>query len=123
MAGLSLCVGLVAVIAWTVGREEPYRADLTHAPLAPSARAGEAAVVVQELVRSLAAGDAEAAAALAPAGDDHFLDIGFVARVGGGRGGVGGRRNLLRLDRRGSDEQDGREEADRGSWCRHGPGP
>lgn len=68
MAGLSLCVGLVAVGLWLV-RDEPYRADLSDAPAAPTALAGAAASSVQDLVRALEAGDADAAAELAPESD------------------------------------------------------
>lgn len=64
MAGLSLCVALVAVGLW-LSRDEPYRADLSDNSAAPTARAGAAAGVVQDLVRALESGDATAAANLA----------------------------------------------------------
>ncbi len=70
MAGLSLCVGLVAVGLWFV-RDEPYRADLTDAPAAQTALAGAAASSVQDLVEALEAGDAVAAAALGPRTDSE----------------------------------------------------
>ncbi|MEO5664589.1 MAG: hypothetical protein ABIR39_15045, partial [Nocardioides sp.] len=68
MAGLSLCVGLVAVGLW-FARDEPYRADLSKALPAPTALAGAAAASVQDLVQALEAGDPIAAAELASAGD------------------------------------------------------
>lgn len=64
MAGLSLCVALIAVGLWQL-RDEPYRADLSDVPLTPTAQAGAAAGVVQDLVRALEAGDDTAAADLA----------------------------------------------------------
>ncbi|PUA80615.1 hypothetical protein C7S10_12715 [Nocardioides currus] len=64
-------MALVALAVWRVGSDEPYRADLSPRTAAPTARAGAAASVTQELVRALAAGDADAAADLAPAGDDR----------------------------------------------------
>lgn len=66
MAGLSLCVGLVAAGVWLVGGDEPYRADLSDDSAAPTAQAGAAAAAVQDLVRALETGDPDAAAELAP---------------------------------------------------------
>lgn len=75
MAGLSLCVGLVAAGLWLVGGDDPYRADVSDDPTAPTARAGAAAAAVQDLVRALEAGDGEAAAGLAPADDADAGDL------------------------------------------------
>lgn len=75
MAGLSLCVGLVAVGLWLVGGDEPYRADVPDASTEPTAQAGAAASVVLDLVRALEAGDAAAAAELAPAADAEAADL------------------------------------------------
>ena len=75
MAGLSLCVGLVAAGGWLLGGDEPYRADVSNDRTAPTARAGAAAAAVQDLVRALQAGDAAVAADLAPAADLHAVDL------------------------------------------------
>jgi len=69
VAGLSLCVGLVAAGLWLVGGDEPYRADVSDDPTAPTAQAGAAASAVQDLVQALEAGDPDAASDLAPAAD------------------------------------------------------
>lgn len=74
MAGLSLCVALVATGLWLV-RDEPYRADLSDAPPAPTALAGAAASSVQELVRALEDGDTAAAADLALASDAEAREL------------------------------------------------
>ena len=74
MAGLSLCVGLVAAGLW-LGGDEPYRADLSDDPTAPTAQAGAAAAAVHDLVQALAAGDADAASGLAPAADSAAGDL------------------------------------------------
>ena len=75
MAGLSLCVGLVAAVVWLVGGNEPYRADVSDDPTAPTAQAGAAASAVHGLVQALEAGDADAAADLAPATDSAAGDL------------------------------------------------
>jgi hypothetical protein len=60
---------LVAAGLWLVGGDEPYRADVSDDPTAPTAHAGAAASAVQDLVRALEAGDAGAASDLAPGAD------------------------------------------------------
>lgn len=75
MAGLSLCVGLVAGGLWLVRGDQPYNADVSSTGSAPTARAGAAASSLADLVRALEAGDAEAAAAIAPAEDRQAADL------------------------------------------------
>jgi hypothetical protein len=71
VAGLSLFVVLaVAGVGWAVLRDDPYVAR-TPRPPAASIEAGEAAAVLQRLEQAVVDGDAEAAAALAPHGDDE----------------------------------------------------
>lgn len=60
---------------WLVGGDEPYRADVSDDPTAPTAQAGAAASAVQDLVRALEAGDADAASDLAPAADSAAGDL------------------------------------------------
>lgn len=74
MAGLSLCVGLVAAGLWLV-RDEPYRADLSDPTAAPTALAGAASSAVQDLVRALEMGDGTAAAELASANDPASAEL------------------------------------------------
>jgi hypothetical protein len=66
---------LVAAGLWLVGGDEPYRADVSADPSAPTAHAGAAASAVQDLVRALEAGDVDAASDLAPAADSAAGDL------------------------------------------------
>jgi len=60
---------------WLVGGDEPYRADVSEHPTAPTAQAGAAASAVQDLVQALATGDPDAASDLAPAADSAAGDL------------------------------------------------
>jgi hypothetical protein len=71
LAGVAALAALVAggAVTWAVLDDPPYDAN-PQGPAARGARPAEAAVVLQQLAAALADGDAGAAAALAPAGDD-----------------------------------------------------
>ena len=71
MAGLSLCV-VVAVVGWLLLRDDTYTAPTPPAPA--SVEPGEAAAVLQQLEQAVRTGRPEAAARLAPAGDDAAAD-------------------------------------------------
>lgn len=70
MAGLSLFLAVaVALVGWAVLRDDTYVAPTPRSPVA-SVEPGEAAIVLHRLEQAVRDGDPEAAAALAPAGDD-----------------------------------------------------
>ncbi len=67
-------MGLVAVGLWLSG-DKPYRADVSGGSAAPTAQAGAAASAVHDLVQALGAGDAAAAAVLAPGSDADVAEL------------------------------------------------
>ena len=75
MAGLSLSVVLaVAGIGWAVLRDDTYVAPTPPTPSA-AVEPGEAAAVLQALEQAVGEGDPEAAAGLAPPGDEDAADL------------------------------------------------
>jgi hypothetical protein len=66
---------LVAAGLWLVGGDEPYRADVSDDLAAPTAHAGSAASVLQDLMQALEAGDVDAASDLAPAANTAARDL------------------------------------------------
>ena len=74
MAGLLLAAAVSGVGTWALVRDPSYVA-LPPGPAAPQARPAEAAVALQALADALRDGDGDAAAALAPAGDDDAATL------------------------------------------------
>lgn len=84
VAGLSLCL-LVAtgLVAWAVVDDDPYVAPTPPASTSTEIPPSLAAAALQDLEEAVADGDAEAARALAPTGDDGAADrlAGIVANA------------------------------------------
>ncbi|WP_432479795.1 hypothetical protein [Nocardioides sp. GXQ0305] len=107
MAGLSLSLALaVAVVGWLVLRDDTYVAPSPRTPSA-AVEPGEAAAVLQRFERAVRAGDADAAAALAPADDAAAADL--LRAVVDNAAAIGVDRFTLRyVDAVGGVDQDGR---------------
>lgn len=84
VAGLSLCL-LVAtgLVAWALVGDDPYVAPTPPAPTSTDITPGLAAAALQDLEDAVAAGDEDAARALAPEGDQAAADrlAGIVANA------------------------------------------
>jgi hypothetical protein len=104
VAGLSLLVALAGVTTYALVRDPPYVAPPPRSA-APQARPAQAAVALHALVAALEAGDAEAAAGLAPDDDPAAADL--LRAVAGNAADLGLVVDLRYVDETGAVDPDG----------------